>query len=261
MPDSFPRTDLSRLALRAVLALGLMAGLAGGLHAQAGPDRGRLEVEGAAFWQLRNDVRVPGDTGTLIALDELIGSGPYPAVRFYFTYSLAEKHQLRVLVAPLSVSGDGRLETPVDFAGTRFEPGDVDATYRFNSYRLTYRYRFYGGDRWRWWVGFTGKIRDAKIRLEQDGLAAEKTDVGFVPLLHVAGECQLAERWLFSADLDGLAAPQGRAFDLALKLSYDLSKNWTIAGGYRMVEGGADNEEVYTFAWLNYAVVSLAYRF
>jgi len=253
--------NAARHARTAVLALVLAAGLAGGLNAQAPPERGRLEVEGAAFWQLRNDARVPGDTGTMIALDELIGQGPYPAVRFYFTYSLAEKHQFRALVAPLSVSGDGQLETPVDFAGTRFEPGDVNATYRFNSYRLTYRYRFYGGDRWRWWVGFTGKIRDAKIRLEQGGVAAEKTDVGFVPLLHFAGECQLSERWLFTADLDGLAAPQGRAFDLALKLSYDLSDNWALAGGYRMVEGGADNDEVYTFAWLNYAVVSLAYKF
>jgi hypothetical protein len=31
--------------------------------------------------------------------------------------------------------------------------------------------------------------------------------------------------------------------------------------GFRTLEGGADNERVYSFAWLNYATVGAAYRF
>jgi hypothetical protein len=48
---------------------------------------------------------------------------------------------------------------------------------------------------------------------------------------------------------------------VALKLRYDLSKNWTLSGGYRMLEGGADTDDVYTFAWLHYAAVSVSFRF
>ncbi len=58
-----------------------------------------------------------------------------------------------------------------------------------------------------------------------------------------------------------LAAPQGRAFDVALKGRYALGSRAELAAGYRTVEGGADNDEVYTFAWLHYAVASLMYRF
>jgi hypothetical protein len=34
-----------------------------------------------------------------------------------------------------------------------------------------------------------------------------------------------------------------------------------LRAGYRMVEGGADNDEVYTFAWFHYAVVGLGLAF
>jgi hypothetical protein len=34
-----------------------------------------------------------------------------------------------------------------------------------------------------------------------------------------------------------------------------------VSAGYRTVEGGADVDEVYNFAWLHYAVLSASYRF
>jgi hypothetical protein len=63
-----------------------------------------------------------------------------------------------------------------------------------------------------------------------------------------------------SVDADGLAGGPGRAVDAALKLGYDGIERWSVQAGYRTVEGGADVDEVYTFAWLHYAVVSLAWR-
>ncbi len=49
--------------------------------------------------------------------------------------------------------------------------------------------------------------------------------------------------------------------DLALKLGYDLNDRWRLTGGYRMVEGGADVDEVYNFAWFHSAIFSAVYRF
>jgi hypothetical protein len=46
-----------------------------------------------------------------------------------------------------------------------------------------------------------------------------------------------------------------------LKLGYELGDRWGIGGGYRTVEGGADVESVYNFAWLHYALASVTYRF
>jgi hypothetical protein len=82
-----------------------------------------------------------------------------------------------------------------------------------------------------------------------------------VPLVNLYGEYSAADRWTLVVDFDGLASPQGRAVDLGLLARYELDKQWYLAGGYRTLEGGADNDDVYTFAWFNYAVLSAGYRF
>jgi len=221
-----------------------------------------LELEGALFWQHRNDVRIPNnDTATEFSLVDVIGSGPYGAFRVEADFDVAEKHGFRVVVAPLEVEDDGVLDAPVSFAGTIFAPGEAEASYKFSSYRFTYRYRFYNGERWRWKVGFTGFIRDARIALEQDGIAAEDTDVGFVPLAYLQGRARLGERWRFIVELDGLGASQGRAFDVSAKLAYTFAENWQLGFGYRTIEGGADVDDVFNFAWLNFAVASIRYSF
>jgi hypothetical protein len=221
-----------------------------------------FEIEAGPVWQSRNDVRIPNDTGTTFSLRDIQGSGPFAATRVYFDYAFLPKHELRFLAAPLTLKGSGELAEPTFFAGETFSPGQpVEGVYQFNSYRLTYRYRIYQGDRWTWKIGATGKIRDAKIELHQDGLSAVDEDVGFVPLLHLDGEYRWNQKWRFNLNVEGSAAPQGRAFDAALKLKYDLSRNWTLGLGYRTLEGGADVEDVYAFGWLHYAVASISFRF
>jgi hypothetical protein len=167
-----------------------------------------------------------------------------------------------VLAAPLSYTESGLFDETVDFAGESYEAGlPVDATYQFNSWRVGYRWRFKDSERWKLWLGFTAKIRDAKIALSQGDTSSEDTDFGFVPLLSFAADYRFADRWYLLFDFEGLAGGPGRAFDVALKVGYDFNDTWGITAGYRTVEGGADIEEVYNFAWFQYAVVSGVFRF
>jgi hypothetical protein len=221
-----------------------------------------VELEGGPVWQSYNDVEVPNDgTATRFALDELAGTGPWPAGRLYLTWNLGERHGLRALVAPFSLTETGTPAEPIGFAGADYAAGEpVEATYTFNSYRLTYRYRALGGDRSAAWIGFTAKIRDATIALEQGPTSSRKDDVGFVPLLHLAGDWYFAPDWRLRFDADGLAGGPGRAIDATLKLGYDIGRHWTVSAGYRTLEGGADVDEVYAFAWLHYLVGSVSYR-
>ncbi len=221
-----------------------------------------VEIEAGPVWQSLNDVQIPNDaSGTRFSLRELTGSGPWPAGRIYLTWRLNERDELRALVAPLSFTETGRLQDRVDFAGASYGPGvATTGTYRFNSYRLTYRHRFHQGERWTWWVGGTAKLRDAIIELRQGNTTSRKKDVGFVPLLHLASELRLSGRWSLTGDMDALAGGPGRAEDVAVKLRFDPGSHWAFAGGYRTVEGGADVDAVYTFAWLHYAVLSVLYR-
>jgi hypothetical protein len=240
--------------------LGMGAG--GSTAGPASPPSAEIELEAGAAWQTRNDVAVPGDTGTRFALDDVTGSGPFAFARLNAAWNLAGRHGLRFVIAPLSFDGTGTLPYPVDFAGSTFEAGvPTDARYRFDSYRATYRYRVHDGGGWRWWIGGTLKVRDAAISLGQAGISAEKTNFGVVPLFHAAGEGEVGAHWRFVLDFDGLAAPQGRAFDIALKMVRDFESGWSVGAGYRTLEGGADNDEVYSFAWLHYALVSASYRF
>jgi hypothetical protein len=225
--------------------------------------RFRLELEVGPAWQSNNTVQIPNDsTGTRYSLEELVGSGPWAAGRVYFSWSFKPRHSLRLLAAPLSYTETGVFDEPVNFAGASYEPGTpVNATYQFNSWRIGYRWRFKEGERWRLWAGFTAKVRDAKIELTQGETASRDTDVGFVPLLAFTADYRFSDRWHAVFDFEGLAGGPGRALDVSLKLAYDISDRWSVTAGYRTVEGGVDIDEVYNFAWFQYAVVSGVLRF
>jgi hypothetical protein len=242
------------------LAIGAALLIPGATSAQA--PRFILELEGGPAWQSYNDVRIPNDqSATRFSLVDLAGSGPVAAGRMYLTWNMSERHGLRLLAAPFSLTKDGTLGEPVSFAGSVYEPGaPVKATYTFNSYRISYRYRVHASARRTAWVGFTAKVRDALVSLEQGTTASRKDDLGFVPLLHAAGEWEVAPRWSVGVDADALAGGPGRAIDAAVKLGYDPGGAWMLRAGYRTVEGGADVPEVYSFAWLHYAVASVVWR-
>jgi hypothetical protein len=221
-----------------------------------------MELEAGPAWQSLNDVEIPNDgTATRFSLYELAGAGPWPAARLYVTWNITDRHGLRLLAAPFSLTETGVPDRPLSFAGASYAPGEaVRATYTFNSYRLSYRYRFHAGDRATAWVGITGKVRDAVIALEQGPTSSRKDDLGFVPLLHLAGDWWIAPRWRLALDADALAGGPGRAVDAALHVAYDPGGRWFARAGYRTVEGGADVTDVYTFAWLHYATASVGWR-
>ncbi len=250
-------TRRKRLALSAFV-------ICGAVQVSLAQDRERLalEIEGAAVWQSRNDVQIPNETGTRFSLIDAIGKGPYAAFRVEAAFDVTDRHGFRVIAAPLSFEDTGFLGEQVFFAGGTFDSGVATlANYKFSSYRFTYRYRLYSGATWRWKIGFTGFIRDARIALRQGDTITEDTDVGFVPLAHLRGEARLSSSWSFLLDFEGLGASQGRAFDIAAKLGYRVTDRWGLGFGYRTIEGGADVESVYNFAWLHFVVGSLRYNF
>jgi hypothetical protein len=107
----------------------------------------------------------------------------------------------------------------------------------------------------------TAKVRDAATILDATGQHAEKTNVGVVPLVNFKLERDLGKRAVFRFEGDALAAPQGRAEDIFAGILVPLSKNATIKAGYRLLEGGADTADVYTFAAFHYAAVGVIVHF
>ena len=221
-----------------------------------------IRVEGGGVWFSRNDVRIPGDSGTRFDMLDLTGRGPDPYFRLYGTYDFNDKHSLRLTLAPLEVDGTGMLGEDVLFKDDVFAAGTpTKGTYRFNTYRLTYRWTFPGRERFNWGIGGAVLLRDARITLEQGDRRQSEDDLGFVPLLHLYGEYRLSDKSFLVLDLEGAWSPMGRAVDMALMAEHNFDSGWYAAAGYRTLEGGADNDSVYAFAWLHYAQAAVGYRF
>jgi hypothetical protein len=215
----------------------------------------RLRLEGGLASFARNDARIPGNSGTLVDIAAWT-EGSVGAQRVYLGHTWSERHEVRVLWAPLSATAKGRPDTTLSFQGQNFSAAqDTEAFYKFNSYRVTYAYHFENSGPWHWALGFTAKIRDAEIRLTQGALSASKKNVGFVPLLNLQARRDFGSSTALVLDVDGMAAPQGRAIDAALMLQHTFLElgsagSYSILAGYRSIEGGADNDTVYNFAWI-----------
>lgn len=250
-----PARPASALLVSVVLVLALAGA------APAAAEAFRLELEGGAAWQLRNDFAVPGDTGTRISLDEAT-TGPFAAFRGTLWADVSRRTSLRLLAAPLRTTASLTPAAPVEFNGTTFPGGQpLDVTYVFNSYRLSWVYRFGSSGPVSFRAGLTAKVRDAKIQLTGSGLDSTKSNVGVVPLLYGGVKWRMTDALALDLDFDAAAASQGRAEDVALRLEAKVSPTVDLFVGARTLEGGADNDEVYSFAWLAYAVGGVSIRF
>ncbi|WP_340075773.1 hypothetical protein [Leptobacterium sp. I13] len=100
-----------------------------------------IDLESGAVFTGSNNVRIPGDTGTLFSLKKNLDTSSTAFIRVSAGYTFRSRHTISLLYAPLTVKSNGLINTPIDFEGVTFSSNTtIAASYRFNSYRLTYRY-------------------------------------------------------------------------------------------------------------------------
>jgi len=221
----------------------------------------RVELESGLVYSGYNNVQIPRDTGTRFSLVDDLTTESEMFYRFRAFYAPNDRHSISLLIAPLTLHSGGSVSREILYEGTTFPANSaLSATYTFNSYRLTYRYNVKRSSRLRIDLGLTAKIRDAAIRIESESLKAEKTNVGFVPLLSFRIDMLLSRRLVLLLDGDALAAPQGRAEDILFAMQYDMSNHVSLYSGYRILEGGANVTEVYNFALLHYLAFGISIR-
>ena len=218
-----------------------------------------LDLEAGPVWNTYNKIAIPNDgTATEFSLTDAVDVESKIVFRVKLGYRIAERHSVNILYAPLSLKGSGDLPSDVDFNGTSFIKGShIDAVYKFSSYRLTYAYTWVDKAELKFKVGFTAKIRDAKISISDAVIDSVKKNTGFVPLLHLELLWLITDRIHFQTDLDAMIAPQGRAEDLFMGFLFKAYPFLSFKLGYRVVEGGADVTSVYNFACLQYLTTGL----
>lgn len=219
-----------------------------------------LDLETGGVWSGYNDVRIPGDGGTRFSLTDDLSTdaAPYTRVRAGVTIG---RHEVSALYAPLRLDAEGVTPGDVVFHGTTFPAGTtVRGRYRFDSYRLGWRYALVQRERLEVALGVTAKIRDAAIGVCA-ATCAVRSDTGFVPLASFRLLWRFAPPFGLLLDGDALAGGPGRAEDVTLALTWDASEQVTARAGWRVVEGGADTRSVYTFALLSYLGAGVTVRF
>jgi hypothetical protein len=212
-----------------------------------------LDVESGITFLSYSDIQIPKSTGTLISFADELETDMTFFVRGRVSYYFNRGNMLSVLLAPLTLNASGSVDHEVVFEGETFAPNtELNTVYKFNSYRLTYEHFWFFGEKLRLGLGATAKVRDAKISIADSAKMSEKTDLGFVPLIKFSVIWEFIPRFALVLDGDALAAPQGRAEDVSLAIQGDISSDLSLRAGYRVLEGGSDVEEVYSFTWINY---------
>lgn len=228
----------------------------------------QITVESGIVFNTYNNVRVPNasdNQGTFFSLtNQFTPQLPGPFFRAGAMYTIAGRHTIELTAAPLAAdfeeySGD----EPLSFAGITFIGEDIQGRYEFNTYRVSYRYGLVRKPKFQFDLGLTALIRDARIAVSQNGVEAEDTDLGFVPLISLYASYTPWPKVSFLLKGDAIVgAKQGRAEDVFLGVMTRLGEiPLYLKSGYRIVEGGANVDQVYNFALFQFIDIGLSYRF
>src|SRR5690606_37881222 len=129
--------------------------------------------------------------------------GPFFHYRAEAFWNINDKHNLRAVYAPLELTVKSDISHDVNFNEKNFSATeDLEVKYRFNSYRLTYYYSFWGQKESQFNLGLTGKIRDAKIEFKNSAQQTSCNNVGFVPLIYIEYQTPVTTDWLFNINAD-----------------------------------------------------------
>lgn len=207
------------------------------------------DAEAGVAWASSNDVQIPGRTGTRFSLVRDLSASPAPFFRARVGVT-AGRSTVFATAAPLRLSAEGTPRSDLSFAGARFPAGaPVRAEYRFDTYRLTWRWTLVEPGRFEAALGATALVRSAAVRVAGAGGVASKEDLGVVPLVSLRAGWWPDERLGLVLDGDAIAgAGPGRAEDVQLAAVWRVRPGVAARVGWRVVEGGADVKSVYNFA-------------
>lgn len=220
-----------------------------------------INLESGALFSESNSFR-EGANGTQFSLTDDLLSPTVPFFRLRIGYLLNNKHHFSVLIAPLQLTAKGSINSDVIYDNETFSANlPLEAVYRFNSFRLTFNRRVIDKTNFNFGVGLSIKMRDAGSTLQNNKSTKGGFSTGFVPLINLISNWKITDKITVQFFGDGLAAPRGRAFDLALTGNYKINTNTSASIGYRFLEGGNDGTNSYNFVKFHYAVLGFTYSF
>jgi len=233
-----------------------------------------LQVEAQSKWQFRvmpqaafgtrNTVQRPNnEEGTRVSLDKNFKrkNNASFSPRFELEYSYKRHHAIAT-VALLGDRFDGMAGEDILYNQVLFQAGsELKTVYRFNTYRLGYRYRIVERARFNFELGATLLFRQAYISMEDNREKTKFKNVGVAPLLSYYIEWKVIERLSMLSYGDAFAVKAGRAEDIFAGVKYQFTPMVSGTAGYRLLEGGSDGDRVYTMAMFHFLSLGVGFDF
>lgn len=212
----------------------------------------------------RNTVQRPNDEGgTRVYLNNEFSrkSSARFSPRFELEYNY-RRHHILATAALVNDKFEGIAPKNIMYDGQLFAMGDhVDTKYKFNTYRIGYRYRLVDQPSFAFELGATILFRDAYISMEDNTKEAKFSNFGVAPLLSYYLEWKATEQFSLLSYGDAFAIKVGRAEDIFAGAKYQFTPLISGTLGYRLLEGGSDSDKVYTMSAFHFISVGIGFDF
>jgi hypothetical protein len=233
----------------------------------------RFEWETANSDVARNDVQVPGGTGTLIdyRFDQV--ANPQVTSSISFDFIRNERHNIRTRFTPFEVRDTGTL-TQDTLSGDQILPSGslVFSVYFLGDLRVRYAYELLPESRVSLLAGggltyintdltlFPATSSGSGINVDVDAGERVRTR-GVLPLLYLRAGVDLTSTLELYLEGDGYDFSDDTFYDITVKLRWRISPRWDIAGGWRDVASDLDIEDVRNRFKRNGFVLDVGYSF
>ncbi len=224
----------------------------------------QIRVSPQAAFGAKNTVQRPNNSeGTRVHLNKEFNrvhtASFSPRIELEYSY---KRHHGIATAAFLQDKFEGTSDRDILYDEILFPTGNfIETKYKFNTYRVGYRYRLVDRERFAFELGATLLIRDAYIELQDESERAKYSNVGVAPLLSYYLEWKADERLSLFSYGDAFAIKAGRAEDLFAGAKYRFTDKLYATAGYRLLEGGSDGDRVYTMAFFHFISLGLGVVF
>jgi len=162
---------------------------------------------------------------------------------------LDKENFIYLLYAPFAADYNFTSNQNFEFDNVNFSANSKTRVfYKFNSYRAGYFKKFSHSKKFKYWLGGILKIRDAKIKVNQENSSQSYSNIGIVPLLGIGGQYFLSDKISLFSQIESLGFNQGYAYDVNAEIRYKADIKNSFGLGYRTFGGGVDNDKLMNFA-------------
>ena len=216
-------------------------------------------------YNTQNEIRSPL-TSPLVDLTEF---GDYDtetaASRVFLGWHITPKHIMALELAPFETRNKTTLQNDISFQGVDYAAGEV-VRYSYQLYEARLRYMYNLHDNKETWlrIGAALSYYYNQLELESETVADKssrnRTET-VLPQLSANAGWWFAKKWALFGDINWGQMDGQRAQDLTVGVTWQISPQWNMSGGYRYYDRLIESDDWYNHLTQHQPFLSFGYAF